>query len=252
MYDFTTVANRPTLAVHYTITQCKYIESTTSAVSNTIRQCIRDGTTCSRALHSYHWGTLEVALQTKNSSSRGWTTPTMREPEDSYPRSQATCRMKVRLTKMMAEKHWHCTVNNLLCQGHRTLSQCKEHQTLFEVQGALDFVKVPGALWYWSITCLVLDLTRLDHFIFPLFCISPPLQIGVWASYFLLASILVIVPFSFFLFSNLIMLFLFQNFCTRYFSSIWLCCESNVNLLDPNYHSKVWVKLGEIFPQKCL
>ena len=105
MYDFTAVADRLTLTVHYAITQCKYIESTTLTVHYTITQHIRAGTTCSRALPSYHLGTLEVALKTKNSSFRGWTTLTMKGPEDSCPRSQATCRMKVRLTKMTAEKH---------------------------------------------------------------------------------------------------------------------------------------------------
>ena len=97
--------NRLTWSVCYAITQHKYIDSMTPAVHNTITQHIRDGTTCSRALPIYHQGTLEVAPKTENSSSRDWTTLTMKEPRDSCHRSQATCGKMVRLTKVTAERN---------------------------------------------------------------------------------------------------------------------------------------------------
>ena len=122
--NFTAAANRPTLTVHYAITQHKYIESMTTAVCNTITQCIRDGTMCSRALPSYHWGTLDVALQTKNSSSRGWSTPTMKE----------ACRF-------LPKKSGHLQNEGETDQddGRETLTLCSER---FVVPGAQNIIRV--------------------------------------------------------------------------------------------------------------
>ena len=69
---------------------------------------------------------------TRTSSSRcgprDQTSLTVKGMIEFLPRSQSTYRQEVKLT--MPGKTWHCTVNNLLCQGHMTLTGCLEHQTL--------------------------------------------------------------------------------------------------------------------------
>ena len=97
-------------------------------------------------------GTLEVAMKTRTGSSRSQTTLTVKGWLHSCPRSQTTYRLEVWLTMLAAGRCWHCTVDNLLCQGHMTLTGCWEHQTLCKVREALNFLEVPGALWGWSAT----------------------------------------------------------------------------------------------------
>ena len=143
------------------------------------------------------------------------------------------------------------------------------HSELFVVPGAQNILRVLKALNFvqsawctelyksaWGtlgLRChiIVLDLTRSDHFIFSILLhhsLTPNQSRGI----------VIFFGFNF----NDCFLFLFDKinyahfskFCACYFCSIWLChefivihCEFIMNLLGPEPHSKVLVKLGKIF-----
>ena len=69
-------------------------------------------------------GDIDVAAKTRTSSSRSQTTLTEKEWIHPCPRSQATYRLEVQLAMRATGRCWHCTVDNLLYQGHMTLIGC--------------------------------------------------------------------------------------------------------------------------------
>ena len=92
----------------------------------------------------------------------------------------------------------------------------------------------------------MLDLTRSDHFIFSILLHRSPTPNQSWG----------IITFFGFNFNDCFLFFFlfdkinyahFSKFCACYFCSIWLHHEFIVNLLDPELHSKVPVKLGKSF-----
>ena len=85
------------------------------------------------ALPMHHQGTWDVArrpepvpLDVDQEIRHPW-----QQRDDWIPAKKSVhLRQEVTPTMLETGKTWHCTVDNLLCQGHMTLTRCWEHQTL--------------------------------------------------------------------------------------------------------------------------